>query len=243
MPLHDWSKMSAGHFHAFHTSWLIHMAEFLNDGVLPDGFHALPEQHTEGFITDVTTYEVDPVPRRKKSKDDGGVAVVEPKSERRVIAKKVVYPGRHIAIHRTAVPRVVAVIELVSNSNKDRRETVGEFAGKVADYLRMGVHVLVVDILPPSRSTPNGMHAAIWTSLDRDASVESPSESRPFLIASYRAERKPIAYINTIAVNQSLPPGPVYIDSQRFVELPLEESYMETFHRLSKYLKAQLESR
>ncbi|MBX3399362.1 MAG: DUF4058 family protein [Gemmataceae bacterium] len=243
MPLHDWSKMSAGHFHAFHTSWLIHMAEFLNDGVLPDGFHALPEQHTEGFITDVTTYEVDPIPTRKKTKVGGGIALAEPKSERRVIAKKVVYPGRHIAIRYAEAPRIVAVIELVSNSNKDRRETVGEFAGKVADYLRMGVHVLVVDILPPSRSTPNGMHAAIWRSLDRDATVESPPEDRPFLIASYRAERKPIAYINSIAVDQKLPQGPIYIDSTRYVELPLEASYMETFRRLPKFLKTKLEPR
>jgi Protein of unknown function (DUF4058) len=243
MPLHDWSKMSAGHFHALHVMWLTHMAEFLNNGVLPDGYHALPEQHSEGFITDVSTYEERPASNRKKTRDGGGVALAEPKSERRVIAKNVVYPGRHIAIYKTGVPRVVAVIELVSNSNKDRRESVGEFAGKVADYLRTGVHVLVVDILPSSRSTPNGMHAAIWTSLDRDAKPDSLPEDRPFLIASYRAERKPIAYINSIAVNQCLPLGPIYIDSTRFVELPLEESYMETFRRLPKFLRTKLETR
>jgi hypothetical protein len=35
MPVHDWSQMDAGTFHAFHTAWITHLSETLNGGLLP----------------------------------------------------------------------------------------------------------------------------------------------------------------------------------------------------------------
>lgn len=234
--------MADGHFHALHTMWRVALSDKLNDGLLPEGYYALPEQHSEGYVSDVSTYDLQPTPRRKAAAG-GGTAVAEPSAERRVIAKKVVCPGRRLAIRLAPNPRIVAVIELVSTGNKDRRESVGAFAGKVAEFLRTGVHVLVIDILPPTFATPNGMHAAIWTRLDPDAAEESLPEGRPLLVASYRAKRKPIAYLNSLAVGQPLPPGPLYLDETQFVEVPLEKAYADTYRRLPKHLKVLLQRR
>jgi hypothetical protein len=44
MPVHDWTRVDAGTFHAFHTSWLAHLMEALNAGLLPRGYYALSEQ-------------------------------------------------------------------------------------------------------------------------------------------------------------------------------------------------------
>src|SRR4051794_25165101 len=44
MPLHDWSKVSAGTYHAFHNAWITHLQEALNEGVLPQPYYALGEQ-------------------------------------------------------------------------------------------------------------------------------------------------------------------------------------------------------
>ena len=44
MPIHDWSRVSAGTFHAFHVAWLGHIQEALNTGVLPPDYYAMAEQ-------------------------------------------------------------------------------------------------------------------------------------------------------------------------------------------------------
>jgi hypothetical protein len=55
MPIHDWTRVEAGTFHAFHTSWLTHLMEALNSGLLPPGYYALSEQVATRMQTDVLT--------------------------------------------------------------------------------------------------------------------------------------------------------------------------------------------
>lgn len=33
MPIHDWTRVTAGTFHAFHTAWIVQLQEMLNAGV------------------------------------------------------------------------------------------------------------------------------------------------------------------------------------------------------------------
>lgn len=49
MPIHDWTKVDAGIFHAFHHGWIEELARALNRGLLPADYYALPEQHAAGF--------------------------------------------------------------------------------------------------------------------------------------------------------------------------------------------------
>ena len=44
MPLHDWTRVSAGTYHAFHNAWITHLQEALNEGLLPNPYYALGEQ-------------------------------------------------------------------------------------------------------------------------------------------------------------------------------------------------------
>ncbi len=55
MPVHDWTRVDAGIFHAFHFGWLTHLSEALNGGLLPEGFYALAEQHAGRTIPDILT--------------------------------------------------------------------------------------------------------------------------------------------------------------------------------------------
>ncbi len=41
MPIHDWTRVSAGTIHHFHTMWITHVSEALNAGLLPEGYYAL----------------------------------------------------------------------------------------------------------------------------------------------------------------------------------------------------------
>ena len=55
MPVHDWTRVDAGVYHAFHHGWIEELARALNHGVLPPDYYALPEQYAAGFGPDVLT--------------------------------------------------------------------------------------------------------------------------------------------------------------------------------------------
>src|ERR1043166_8093426 len=74
MPIHDWTRVDAGLFHAFHQSWSVRIQDALNSGLLPKGFYALVEQRVGGPEPDVITVETG---RKGKAKSDrGGMAAV-----------------------------------------------------------------------------------------------------------------------------------------------------------------------
>ena len=43
MPIHDWTRVDAGLFHAFHHDWVSVLSRALNAGVLPPDYFALPD--------------------------------------------------------------------------------------------------------------------------------------------------------------------------------------------------------
>jgi len=54
MPMHDWTRVDAGIYHAFHHEWIseIHRAVMKR---LPEDYYSLPEQQAAGFGPDVLT--------------------------------------------------------------------------------------------------------------------------------------------------------------------------------------------
>ena len=55
MPIHDWTRVDAGLFHAFHQRWISALADALNTGVLPSDYYALAEQSVGGPVPDIRT--------------------------------------------------------------------------------------------------------------------------------------------------------------------------------------------
>ncbi len=55
MPAHDWTRVESGIFHGFHVAWIPELSKAMNNGVLPAGYYALPEQHAGRSIADVLT--------------------------------------------------------------------------------------------------------------------------------------------------------------------------------------------
>jgi hypothetical protein len=41
MPIHEWTRVSAGTFHDFHQGWTIEIRNKLNSGILPEGWFNL----------------------------------------------------------------------------------------------------------------------------------------------------------------------------------------------------------
>src|SRR5438093_12560174 len=72
--IHDWTRVDAGLFHAFHHGWIEELARALNQGVLPADYFALPEQNIHGPIPEVLTLKL--AEGTKEAPDSpGGVAV------------------------------------------------------------------------------------------------------------------------------------------------------------------------
>jgi hypothetical protein len=165
MPVHDWPRVPAGVFHDFHNDWVIDLKRALNHGVLPKGYYAMSEQHGGKYIADVLTLQTDPSAPELPPPMSGGVAVVEapPSVGRRMSlsaaagSRRKTLTIRHISRHR-----IVALVEIVSRSNKDRDEHVAQFVGKAEDALRHGIHLLLIDLFPPGARDPNGVHSALW---------------------------------------------------------------------------------
>ena len=78
MPIHDWTRVDAGLFHAFHQQWISALCQALNTGGLPPGYFALPEQRIRGPIPDVLALHLSPDPSLESSGAAGLVVAIAP---------------------------------------------------------------------------------------------------------------------------------------------------------------------
>lgn len=228
MPIHDWTRVNSGLFHHFHQDWSVEIARQLNGhGRLPRGFCALVEQRIGGPEPDVIAVETKP----KKPSKTSGTAVLEPprtKLVSRIPTDAELYSRKanRIAIHH-ALGHVVAIIEIVSPGNKDTRHAIRSFAEKSASFLRAGIHLLVVDLFPPSVRDPQGIHKVIADEFHEEPF--EPLEGKPLTLVSYQATGDLTAYIEPVAVGDLMPDMPLYIEREWYVSVPLESTYQATW--------------
>jgi hypothetical protein len=240
MPIHDWTRVRANRFHDFHQSWTIAIRNALNAGLLPEGFFAMVEQRTGGPEPDVVTLELQPPP----GSPSGGLAVeVNPPTARYVTRSEAA--GYAKKANRITVRHpdgdVVAILEVVSPGNKDSRHAIRSFARKAVEMLHAGVHLLIVDLFPPSRRDPQGIHKVIWDRV-RDEPFTLPPD-KPLTVASYSTGAEITAYVEPVAVGDPLPDMPVFLTAGRYVLCPLEATYQTAWEQFPAPLKAPLESK
>jgi hypothetical protein len=238
VPIHDWTRVRANRFHDFHQSWTIAIRNALNAGRLPSGYFAMVEQRAGGPEADVITLELTP----PAGSVPGGVAVdLQPPKTRFVTRAETAGYARKANRITVRHPDgdVVAVIEVVSPGNKDSRHAIRAFARKAAELLQTGVHLLVVDLFPPGRRDPQGIHKVIWDRL-RDELFTLPPD-KPLTVAAYAADTATVAYVEPVAVGDFLPDMPVFLTVDRYVPCPLETTYQMAWEQFPAPLKGPLE--
>src|SRR5262249_51021467 len=82
---------------------------------------------------------------------------------------------------------------------------------------------LVVDLFPPGRFDPQGVHKAVWDELE-DEDFELPAD-RPLIAASYDSGPIPVTYVEPLAVREILPEMPLFLEPASYVPAPLEAAY------------------
>jgi hypothetical protein len=243
MPVHDWTRVDAGTFHDFHTRWIAHLTEALNGGVLPPGYYAMAEQWAGRMIADVLTLEA-PTAARSGPAEGGGVAVAEtpPRMRRRLSLSPAARGTRRtLAIRHVSGHRVVAIVEIVSPANKDREAHVTEFVDKAEAAVLHGIHVVLVDLIPPGPHDLQGMHAAIWERFDDEPYLLPPNE--PLTLASYVAGPRPEAYLEHLATGSPLAEMPLFLNPDRYINLPLESTYLASYRGMPAFWRDVLEGR
>jgi hypothetical protein len=229
MPIHDWARVDANLFHHFHQAWTMTICNALNNGLLPKEYSALVEQHAAGVVPDVLALQRRSKPNRPTGPTGGNVVTATPPKTRHVIrAQREISAqrGNRITI-RHPLGRVVCVIEIVSPGNKGSRAALRSFVEKTVDFLRHGVHLLVIDLFPPSVRDPQGIHKAIWDEIEDEPFELTPD--KPLTLVSYYAGVPKVAYVEPVAVGDLLPDMAAYLDLDSYVNVPLEPTYQATW--------------
>jgi hypothetical protein len=144
------------------------------------------------------------------------------RAEEQVYARK----ADHVAVwHRHG--HIVAVVEVVSPGNKASLYALHTFARKSAKYIGNEIHLLVIDLFPPSKRDPQGIHKAIWDQFIEE-DFELPAD-KPLTLVSYEAAPEPVAYVELVAVGDVLPEMPIFLKAGYYVPAPLEKSYQRTW--------------
>ncbi len=242
MPIHDWTRVDAGLFHHFHQDWTIELCRALNAGRLPPGYIALTDQQTGGPIPDVLTLNRKPKgPGKREPAGSLAVATAPPLARYVVEVEEDTYARRANRIriqHRHG--EVVAVIEIVSPGNKSSVNGLRSFVRKASDLIWQGVHLLVVDLFPPSDRDPQGIHKAIWDEI-ADRPFALPAD-KPLTVVAYRAAPTKTAYVEPVAVGDDLPALPIFLTEEEYIPAPLEETYRASWAAFPADFKELLET-
>ena len=253
MPIHDWSRVDAGVFHDLHVTWIAGLKSMLNERLLPDPFYAIAEPALGEAIPDILTLQSDRPPSGgaisgRSALDDSRDSAVENAPVPVIVqdlepADPYLLLSRHILIRESLrEDRTVAVVELVSRGNKTSRQRAESFVDKGVSLLRGGVHLVIVDLQPPTGLVEHGFHARI------SEAYGNPVPHRPgdrlLEAVSYQVLEGgfPRAHVVPLKVGDILPAMPAFLTAHQFVRLPLEETYVAAIQSLAGKFRKALEA-
>lgn len=210
-----------------HSMWTAMIAVELNR-LLPTQFRAIPQNRSGNYLeVDVATVEW--------ASAKVGIGGWQPEAPART--KNVHLPELdHYEIRivkQEASSKLVGAIELVSPANKDRPGNRVAFAGKCVGYLRMGIGVIVVDVVTNRHQCLLGL---IEEMLELD-SLEKPSEIEDgsLYAVAYRTAWNDDAprmdrsrleeWPHILTIGGELPTLPLWLASEFPVPVDLAKSY------------------
>ena len=245
MPIHDWTRVSAGTWHDFHHSWTAEIRTALNSGLLPPDYYAQSEQIAGPLGPDVLTLQEPDSPNgHAPSEGGGGVAVLTTAPRFRATAEAemndYVLKRRTVVIRHSSDDRIIALLEIVSPGNKSARRAIELFVEKAVESLYRGYHLTVIDLFPPGPRDPHGIHARIWGEFD-DSPYELPADE-PLTLAAYSAGRPKRAYVEPTAVGRELIDVPVFLTPEGNVTVPLEATYRAAYRGVARRWRDVLEA-
>jgi hypothetical protein len=212
----------------FHALWPGLLAVRLN-AMLPPGFRAEPRVHLGRiFEIDVAGFRRDGAPQ--PAAGGGAATLAAPRPTHTTRGERAVqYEYEVLVYDQTRGRTLVAAVELVSPSNKDRPENRQIFAAKCATLVRQGVCVAVVDVVTVYAGN---LYA---DALDQLGASDPALGPKPPGIYAASVRRREIdgqpaleMWSYPVAVGSPLPDLPLWLTDDRWVTLDLEAGYEAT---------------
>jgi hypothetical protein len=206
--------------------------------ILPEPYFAVPGVHLG------TLYEVDIGTYRKPAAEgeafdagDGGTAIatysppkptltLEPRLPKQDVYEVRIYDSRRNR-------QLVAAIEIVSPSNKDRPENRATFISKVATLLRNDICVSIVDVVSTCNFNLYGELMDFLHGVDPALGSDPPPMYAATLRMRYEETRRLMDnWYHALAIGQLLPTLPIWLKENWAISLDLESTYEETCRTL-----------
>ncbi|MCI0457117.1 MAG: DUF4058 family protein [Gemmataceae bacterium] len=237
MPLRDHFRSPVNDKHTWdelHGMWPAMIVRQLFD-ILPAGYVAAPGVHLgKAFEIDVSAFEEDE-PRGIKptpGSGNGGVATAAPPEPTLTLETDLSEQDEYeVRIYDAERGRqLVAAIEIVSPSNKDRPENRRAFVAKVAVLLQKDVCVSVVDLVTIRQFN---LYADLLELVGGADPQLGPTPPHLYSVTIRTRKRPPKRslldlWYYPMTLGQPLPTLPIWLDADLRVLLPLEPGYEET---------------
>lgn len=229
MGLHDWSDDRG--WNSLHLVWQAQLLDWIQPR-LPAGYRA--------YLGSVPALTIDapngrpdlgvrqwPTEAAPPKNGSSGTSVPEPDSEAVAVFELDPQTAVHIDFHG----RLIAAIEIVSPRNKDRPDARHRYLGRYLGYIRQGVHLMLIDVLP--RPADFSFADAIAANLR----LTEPPCPVPFAISYRVGEPVPdgtlvAVWRRPLRVGESLPTLPLALDVRESVPVDLDTTYREAARRV-----------
>jgi len=144
-----------------------------------------------------------------------------------------------VAVRHVSGDRLVAIVEIVSPGNKSSQAVFRKFVDKAVDLLSQDIHLLILDLIPPTRRDPNGIHGAIWEALTDEKYTAPPG--KPLTLAAYEAEMGVRAFVEPVAVGDALLEMPLFLRAGGHVPVALESTYQSAWEAVPRRWRSVIE--
>lgn len=228
--LHSWDEL--------HGGWPMMIVRQLGN-VLPEPYFAAPGVHLG------TLYEVDIGTYRPRAAEEsvsdpypgGAVAVATYSPPKPTVTLEPQLPDQdtyEVRIYDSRRNRqLVAAIELISPSNKDRPETRATFIAKVATLLRNDICVSILDVVSTCNFNLYAELMAFLHGIDPALGSEVPPMYAATLHPRHEGGRRKMDnWYHPLAIGEPLPTLPIWLKETLAISLDLESSYEETCRTL-----------
>jgi len=217
----------------FHGLWAAALVEKLNRDVLAEEYYADMQIHVGSPVeVDIAKLE-EPIATGQHRATATALAPVWTPPATDLILPTVFPDDIEVQVFATVTgATLVAAIELVSPSNKDRPETRRAFAAKCVSYLTRGIGLIVVDIVTNRLAN---LHSEVMGLLGHaEATLQHPTG--PTYAVAYRPSRQPSGdqielWVRPLALGQPLPVLPLALRNAGDVPVDLEGTYAEARER------------
>jgi hypothetical protein len=228
MPVHDWTRVSDGTFHDFHHSWVLEIKRALMRGLLPKDYYARAEQFGGNVSApDVLALQAPHAGPAPEETLAGTATLTESplQADARTTVEWDSYARRQrtLIIRHSSSDRIVAMIEVLSRSNKSNRHAVRSLMDKVFAALDGGIHLLLVDVHLPGPHDPLGIYGLFLNEIGTEEYM-LPVDW-PLTVAAYSAGARVEVFAKHFSVGESIPEMPLFLTREHYVRAPLEATY------------------